>query len=85
VFLLPNSPLQTRWLTPAERELAHNRIVQDTTQKKDKVSLLKGLREACTDYRTWLFALMQNLHLSANGFKASSEHAIRLEAMSDCQ
>ncbi|KAF2797059.1 MFS transporter [Melanomma pulvis-pyrius CBS 109.77] len=68
-FMLPNSPLQTRWLTPAERELAHNRIHQDTTQKKDKVSTWKGLREACTDYRTWLFALLQNLHLSANGFK----------------
>ncbi|KAH7402809.1 MFS transporter [Pyrenochaeta sp. MPI-SDFR-AT-0127] len=68
-FMLPNSPLQTRWLTPAERELAHNRIAQDTTQKKDKVSTWKGLREACSDPRTWLFALMQNLHLSANGFK----------------
>jgi hypothetical protein len=67
--MLPNSPLQTRWLTSAERELAHNRIHRDTTQRKEKVSIWKGLREACTDYRTWLFALMQNLHLSANGFK----------------
>lgn len=69
--MLPNSPRDTRWLTPEQRELAYNRIARDTTQKKDKVSLLKGLREACTDYRTWVFALMQNMHLSANGFKVS--------------
>ncbi|KAH7079433.1 MFS transporter-like protein [Paraphoma chrysanthemicola] len=68
-FMLPNSPLQTRWLTPAERQLAHDRIAADTTQKQEQVSLFRGLRIACTDYRTWVFALMQNLHLSANGFK----------------
>jgi hypothetical protein len=63
-FLLPNAPLQTRWLTPAQRQLAHSRIEQDTTQKRDKVNVWKGLREAAVDYRTWIFALMQNLHLS---------------------
>ncbi|KAJ4993615.1 MFS transporter [Stagonosporopsis vannaccii] len=68
-FMLPNAPLQTRWLTQEERELAHSRIAFDTTEKKDKQSVWKGLREACSDYRMWVFALMQNLHLSANGFK----------------
>lgn len=68
-FLLPNTPLQTRWLTQEERELAHSRIALDTTGKKERQSVWKGLREACTDYRTWLFALMANLHLSSNGFK----------------
>ncbi|KAF1836438.1 MFS transporter-like protein [Decorospora gaudefroyi] len=68
-FLLPNTPLQTRWLSQAERQLAHDRIQLDTTQKRDKVNVWKGLREAAVDYRTWIFALMQNLHLSANGFK----------------
>lgn len=29
----------------------------------------KGLREAVMDPKTWLFCLMDNLHLSANGFK----------------
>lgn len=60
-FMLPNAPLETRWLTQEERELAHSRIAFDTTEKKDKVSVWKGLREACTDYRMWIFALMQNL------------------------
>lgn len=68
-FMLPNAPLQTRWLTQEERELAHSRIAFDTTGKKEKQSVWGGLREACFDYRTWVFALMQNLHLSANGFK----------------
>ncbi|KAF1916725.1 putative MFS transporter [Ampelomyces quisqualis] len=68
-FMLPNAPLQTRWLTPEERQLAHNRIFEDTTEKQDKVSTLKGLGAACSDYRMWIFALMQNMHLSANGFK----------------
>ncbi|KAF2130443.1 MFS transporter-like protein [Dothidotthia symphoricarpi CBS 119687] len=68
-FMLPNAPLETRWLTQPERELAHGRIFRDTTGRTAKVSTWTGLREACCDYRTWLFALMQNLHLSANGFK----------------
>ncbi|KAJ4333503.1 hypothetical protein N0V95_009405 [Ascochyta clinopodiicola] len=68
-FMLPNTPLQTRWLTQEERELAHSRISFDTTGKREKQSVWKGLAEACTDYRTWVFALMQNLHLSANSFK----------------
>lgn len=68
-FTLPNAPLQTRWLTQSERELAHARIARDTTEKRESTNVWKGLREACCDYRLWLFALMGNLHLSANGFK----------------
>ena len=49
--------------------MAHSRIAFDTTGKKEMLSVWKGLREACTDYRMWLFALMANLHLSSNGFK----------------
>ncbi|KAL3470952.1 major facilitator superfamily domain-containing protein [Aspergillus californicus] len=54
IFLLPNSPKQTLWLTPEERQLAHDCIARDTTQKVE---------------RTSIFVLMCNLHLSANGFK----------------
>lgn len=49
--------------------MAYDRIARDTTQKENRTSPWKGLREACIDYRTWLFALQCNLHLSANGFK----------------
>lgn len=68
-FMLPNTPLTTAWLDESQRQLAHDRMVADTTGKKDKINVWKGLREACTDYRTWLFALLQNMHLSANSFK----------------
>ncbi len=68
-FLLPNAPLQTRWLTEGERQLAHDRIALDTTEKRAATSTWTGLREAASDYKTWLFALMCNLHLAANGFK----------------
>ncbi|QRD91058.1 putative MFS transporter [Aspergillus flavus] len=68
-FLLPNAPRSTAWLTPEERQLADERIKRDTTQREEGTSTWVGLREACMDYRTWIFALMCNLHLSANGFK----------------
>lgn len=68
-FLLPNSPKETFWLTPEERQLAHDRIARDTTQKEEGTSVWTGLRDACSDYRCWIFALMCNCHLSANGFK----------------
>ncbi|KAL1582674.1 hypothetical protein WHR41_08735 [Cladosporium halotolerans] len=67
---LPDSPLKTRWLTESERQLAHQRIFQDQTGRRNESSTVwQGLREASTDYKTWLFCLMDNLHLSANGFK----------------
>ncbi|RYP25233.1 hypothetical protein DL765_000114 [Monosporascus sp. GIB2] len=69
-FLLPNTPLQTRWLTEEERQLAHHRVARDTTDKRyAPSSTWAGLWDAAKDYRTWVFALMANLHLSANGFK----------------
>lgn len=70
IFLLPDSPLKTRWLTQEERMLAHQRIFDDQTGRRaEKSSVWKGLREAASDYKTWIFCLMDNLHLSANGFK----------------
>ncbi|KAK1625156.1 major facilitator superfamily domain-containing protein [Colletotrichum phormii] len=68
-FVLPNAPLQTRWLTREERELAHSRVANDTTEMRQGTSTWSGLWEAVTDYRTWVPALMGNLHLSANNFK----------------
>ncbi|KAI0843103.1 putative MFS transporter [Hypoxylon sp. FL0890] len=69
-FLLPDAPLSTRWLNAEERQLAHDRIAKDTTERREGgTSVMKGLREALVDYRTWVFCLADNLHLSANGFK----------------
>lgn len=70
-FLLPNTPLTTSWLTPEERQLAHDRMERDRVgDAGEKVSMMEGLRQACKDKRTWLFCLMQNFHLSACSFNS---------------
>ncbi|RMZ67377.1 major facilitator superfamily transporter [Pyrenophora seminiperda CCB06] len=70
-FMLPNTPLTTRWLSPSERELAHARMERDrVSDSMEPVSMMEGLRQACRDKRTWLFCLMQNFHLSACSFNS---------------
>jgi len=70
-FLLPNTPLTTSWLTPEERQLAHDRMERDRVgDAGEKVSMMEGLKQACRDKRTWLFCLMQNFHLSACSFNS---------------
>ncbi|KZZ91134.1 Major facilitator superfamily domain, general substrate transporter [Moelleriella libera RCEF 2490] len=67
--VLPDHPLTTRWLTAEERQLAHDRIARDTVEQSHKASgTLASLRVAFGDPRLYLLALMQNMHLSANGF-----------------
>lgn len=69
LFLLPDHPLTTRWLTPEQRQLAHNRIYIDTTDRREGTGVWTGLFDACVDWRTWVFCLMYHLHLAANGFQ----------------
>lgn len=66
---LPDTPLTTKWLSEDERQLAHNRLLRDKVDTKEKGSTLDGLKQAVSDPRVWIFCLAQNLHLSANGFK----------------
>ncbi|KAK2025459.1 major facilitator superfamily transporter [Colletotrichum zoysiae] len=69
-FTLPDEPLTTRWLTPAERQLAHARIERDTVDgRAAPSSAWAGLREAAADPRVWVFVYMQHMHLATNGFK----------------
>jgi MFS family permease len=68
-FILPDDPLQTRWLTQEERELANGRILADTVGAKGHTSSWAGLKEAAKDPKIWLFSFMQHMHLAANGFK----------------
>lgn len=61
-WMLPDAPLKTIWLSDEQRQLAHNRIAIDTTAREEgEVSVWKGLRQACSDWRTWAFCLMANL------------------------
>ncbi|KAF4984049.1 hypothetical protein FZEAL_662 [Fusarium zealandicum] len=70
--LLPNTPLTTHWLSDSEKQLAHSRMDKDKlsdSQDHDS-SAWEGLKQACSDKRTWLFCLMQNFHLSACSFNS---------------
>ncbi|GJC89941.1 putative transporter C11D3.18C [Colletotrichum liriopes] len=68
-FTLPDEPLTTRWLTPAERQLAHARIERDIVGARVQSSTWAGLREAIVDPKVWVFIYMQHMHLATNGFK----------------
>ncbi|KAJ5781521.1 uncharacterized protein N7518_010004 [Penicillium psychrosexuale] len=61
-------PLTTRWLTPEERQLAHDRIQRDTVNSEESKGALAGLKQVMADPRIYLLAFMQNMHLSACGF-----------------
>lgn len=68
-FLLPNYPLTTRWLNDEQKQLAHNRIAADTTDRRENTSVWVGLREAVVDWRLWAFCLAYNFHLSSTSFQ----------------
>lgn len=68
MFLLPDYPNNTRWLTVEERELAHNRIRQDTVGLEESKGVRVGFFEAIRDPKLYLFGLMQNMHLNATSF-----------------
>lgn len=76
-FLLPDHPLQTRWLNEAERQLAHKRIAADTTQREEATSVWIGLRQALADWRTWVFCLMYNTHISSVSFQSFLPTVVR--------
>ncbi|KAF7593586.1 hypothetical protein BBP40_011206 [Aspergillus hancockii] len=68
LFMLPDHPLTICWLTPEERQLAHDRIFKDTVSGEEPKGVAAGLKEAFCDPRLFLMAFMQNMHLSACGF-----------------
>ncbi|KAL1632174.1 hypothetical protein SLS56_003908 [Neofusicoccum ribis] len=68
LWALADHPLNTRWLSPAQRELAHARILRDTVSAEDDRGARAGFMQAVRDPRLYLFCFMQNMHLSACGF-----------------
>lgn len=49
LFVLPDDPTRTWWLTPEERKLAQERMDRDTVGNQGQSSTLQGLKEAVTD------------------------------------
>ncbi|KAF6842417.1 hypothetical protein CMUS01_03122 [Colletotrichum musicola] len=68
-FILPDEPLNTRWLSEDERRLAHSRVARDTVDLHENTSTFAGLLEACRDPRLWALVLMQHFHMAASNFK----------------
>jgi hypothetical protein len=60
MFILPNFPHNTRWLTPEERSLAISRLENDGTGRIDgpgKRTTVQGLWDALSDWKVWWFAV----------------------------
>lgn len=68
MHLLPDSPLNTRWLTVGERELAQVRINRDTVGLATNKGAFAGLKQALRDPMLYVFCFMQNVYLSACSF-----------------
>ena len=68
-FILPDEPLRTKWLTPEERRLAHDRIAADTVERREKGSMVQGLKECLRDRRVWIFMVIQHVNAFAGSIR----------------
>ncbi|KAJ9650465.1 hypothetical protein H2198_010221, partial [Neophaeococcomyces mojaviensis] len=59
IFVLPDFPSNTRWLSPTERAVAEWRLIKDAGQvDEDEESWTYGFKTAVKDWRLPIFALM---------------------------
>ncbi|OCF37983.1 MFS transporter [Kwoniella heveanensis BCC8398] len=70
LWMLPDHPLTTRWLTLEERQLAQDRMNRDTVGLQESKGAIIGFKQALVDKRLWLLVVLQNLHLAACGFNS---------------
>ncbi|EGN94397.1 hypothetical protein SERLA73DRAFT_77799 [Serpula lacrymans var. lacrymans S7.3] len=74
MFILPDFPENTRWLTPEERQLAITRLQEDVAKSSLDIDLnvyvspLQGLWMGLTDWRMWWFAAAAVFQLLAQSF-----------------
>lgn len=68
-WVLPDEPLNTRWLTEDQRKLAHARIANETVLLKANTSTWVGLKDALKDPRLWVLIPMYHFHMAASNFK----------------
>lgn len=61
-FILPDFPLNTKWLSTEQRKLAHERIERDTVDLQEKGTAWQGLLQALKDYHGWLFCFVQYVY-----------------------
>lgn len=66
IFVLPDFPATTKWLTPEERALAMHRLhAYSGSTDEERGPLLQGLKMAAFDYKVWLLTLIVILKTSA--------------------
>jgi MFS family permease len=58
MFILPDYPHTTSFLTTEERLIAVNRLKETGMKDHSRTNLLTGLRLAITDYKVWLLGLI---------------------------
>ncbi|KAL3299282.1 putative tartrate transporter [Colletotrichum asianum] len=69
IFILPNEPLNTRWLSEDDQRLARARVARDTVELEDNTSTWAGLLQATRDPRLWVLVCCQHCHMAASNFK----------------
>jgi MFS family permease len=73
MFILPDFPHNTKWITPEERALAISRLTEDCCGKADelgKQTTMQGLRDAMSDWKVWWFALAGMFQVGGQSFFA---------------
>ncbi|ETN43921.1 uncharacterized protein HMPREF1541_11052 [Cyphellophora europaea CBS 101466] len=71
IFIIPNFPKNTKWLTEEQQAYAQWRLKQDAEEEDDSgsTSLWQGLKLCLTDYRMYIFMLMQHLSILSQTFQ----------------
>ncbi|KAG1868263.1 major facilitator superfamily domain-containing protein [Suillus subalutaceus] len=73
IFILPDFPHNTRWITPEERALAISRLANDGYGKADelgKQTTMQGLQDAVSDWKVWWFAVAAMFQIVGQSFFA---------------
>jgi MFS family permease len=72
VFILPDFPNNTRWLTPNERFLAQRRLVDDAGEADDDTHLTnwEAFKAAISDPKTHILAFHQFLNVLGSSYNA---------------
>lgn len=72
LFVLPDFPSNTRWLSPQERALAIRRMEEDAGvgDEDETEGATSGLWLAVTDWKVWWFALAMAAQVVALSFNA---------------
>ncbi|OQO03926.1 hypothetical protein B0A48_10568 [Cryoendolithus antarcticus] len=70
VFILPDYPATTRWLSEEERNFAAWRLLSDINEDDEvkSTSVWVGLKLALVDYRLYLFVLLQHMSILSQTF-----------------